>query len=291
MVRESLRRRENVAGDIFVDSTCIDCDTCRWMSPDVFARVGGMSAVVRQPKDPGSRRHALEALVSCPTASIGTVTKAADLRSVGFPIPVAGAVHHCGYHAESSFGATSYLIRRPDGNVLVDSPRFAAPLVRRLEALGGVAWLVLTHRDDVADHAKFARHFGLRRLVHGLDARGLDGVETFAGTEPFEVLPGLTAIPTPGHTAGHACFRWQDPSGERFLFTGDHLAYDDGAGHLEAWPDVCWHDWGEQTRSMERLVQHPFEWALPGHGRRGHMPWPQMEAELRRLVGWMERQA
>jgi glyoxylase-like metal-dependent hydrolase (beta-lactamase superfamily II) len=62
-----------------------------------------------------------------------------------------GSVLFCGYASESSFGASSYLIRRPEGNVLVDSPRFASPLVRRLEELGGVALMVLTHRDDVAD--------------------------------------------------------------------------------------------------------------------------------------------
>ncbi|MCD9644339.1 hypothetical protein HAX54_032525 [Datura stramonium] len=27
------RRPQNVSGDFFVDHTCIDCDTCRWMAP------------------------------------------------------------------------------------------------------------------------------------------------------------------------------------------------------------------------------------------------------------------
>lgn len=30
------RRTQNVEGDIFVDNTCIDCDTCRWMVPVRF---------------------------------------------------------------------------------------------------------------------------------------------------------------------------------------------------------------------------------------------------------------
>ena len=33
------RRPENVPGDLFVDHTCIDCDTCRWMAPGVFDAV------------------------------------------------------------------------------------------------------------------------------------------------------------------------------------------------------------------------------------------------------------
>jgi hypothetical protein len=33
------RRAENVPGNIYVDTTCINCDTCRWMSPGVFEEV------------------------------------------------------------------------------------------------------------------------------------------------------------------------------------------------------------------------------------------------------------
>ena len=64
------------------------------------------------------------ALVSCPTASIGTQSKH-DVTAVtaALPDPIDNNVYHCGYHAESSFGATSYLIVREEGNVLVDSPR------------------------------------------------------------------------------------------------------------------------------------------------------------------------
>ncbi len=29
---------ENVPGDFFVDSTCIDCDACRQIAPSVFGR-------------------------------------------------------------------------------------------------------------------------------------------------------------------------------------------------------------------------------------------------------------
>ncbi len=32
-------------------------------------------------------------------------------------------VYHCGYHSEKSFAACSYLITRPGGNVMVDTPR------------------------------------------------------------------------------------------------------------------------------------------------------------------------
>ncbi len=29
------RRPENAPGDFYVDAACIDCDTCRWLAPDL----------------------------------------------------------------------------------------------------------------------------------------------------------------------------------------------------------------------------------------------------------------
>ena len=60
-------RQENVAGDFYVDHTCIDCDTCRWMDPETYGRVGNMSAVVRQPETPEELERAMQALITCPT--------------------------------------------------------------------------------------------------------------------------------------------------------------------------------------------------------------------------------
>jgi ferredoxin len=57
-----IRRNENVAGDFFVDETCIDCDLCRQIAPETFADVAGQSAVVRQPSTPDGELEALKAL-------------------------------------------------------------------------------------------------------------------------------------------------------------------------------------------------------------------------------------
>ena len=121
------------------------------------------------------------ALVACPTASIGTASRPnAREAAAAFPTPVFDNVFFCGYTSEASFGAWSYLIvRAPEdgGNILVDSPRFAAPLVRRIEQMGGVALMFLSHRDDIADHAKFAAHFGCPRVMHEADGAARLGIE------------------------------------------------------------------------------------------------------------------
>ena len=64
------RLPENVSGDFFVDSSCIDCDTCRQIAPATFRDHGGQSSVHRQPVTEQETHLALMALISCPTASI-----------------------------------------------------------------------------------------------------------------------------------------------------------------------------------------------------------------------------
>jgi hypothetical protein len=43
---------ENVEGSIFVDATCIDCDSCRQLAPTVFGETCEFSFVKRQPRNP-----------------------------------------------------------------------------------------------------------------------------------------------------------------------------------------------------------------------------------------------
>src|SRR6188768_2513088 len=99
---------DNVAGDFFVDASCIDCDTCRWMAPETFDRVGEQSCVHHQPATPTEIERAIQALIACPTASIGTQARHdVATASTAFPILVDEDVDHCGFHSEASFGATS----------------------------------------------------------------------------------------------------------------------------------------------------------------------------------------
>jgi glyoxylase-like metal-dependent hydrolase (beta-lactamase superfamily II)/ferredoxin len=292
MARVQDRLAGNAAGEFFVDGSCIDCDTCRWLAPEVFARSPreGMSVVAAQPGSEGERERALMALVACPTASIGTLHKLDPRAAMArFPEPIEDGVHYVGYASPDSFGASSYLITRPSGNVLVDSPRATRPLLERLEALGGVRFLFLTHRDDVADHAVFRQRFGCERILHRADVTAeTRGVERIVdGDAPIALDGELTVIPVPGHTRGSAALWYRD-----FLFTGDHLAADeDRAGELDAWPGVCWYSWAEQTRSMARLRDFAFRRVLPGHGRRFFAAThEELRAALDRLIARMPSQ-
>ena len=280
-------RPGNAPGDFFVDSTCIDCDTCRWVARGLFTRVDGGSAVTRQPATPQERRAAFLALRACPTASIGCQGDKSGLKDADFPMELEPGLFYLGYASEHSFGAASYLLVRPGGNVMVDGPRFHEPLAKAIEALGPVAWMVLTHRDDVADHDRWAARLGCRRVLHRDDVDGgTRGVELQPqGLERVELAPGLTFIPVPGHTRGHAVLH----ADGRYLFTGDHLEFDEDAGTLRAFRDFCWYDWGRQTESMRRLLDLCFSWVLPGHGRQRRDSPEQMRDWLRDCVAWMEK--
>lgn len=290
MANVALRVPENVPGDFYVDSTCIDCDACRQIAPETFSEDGDYSIVHHQPNSAADEKRALMALVACPTASIGTIEHHdAHIGIDAFPELITENVYFCGFTAESSFGAWSYLIVRPDnqgGNVLIDSPRFATQLVKKIEAMGGVRTMVLTHRDDVADHARFAERFGCQRVMHTADGAGRLGIENvIRGDGPVELDNELIAIPVPGHTRGHAVLLYRD----KFLFTGDHLAWSPRRNTLIAFRDACWYSWSEQTKSMERLLEYDFEWVLPGHGRIHQDDGPNMSAHLVRCIEWMKK--
>jgi glyoxylase-like metal-dependent hydrolase (beta-lactamase superfamily II)/ferredoxin len=290
MARISARLTENASGEFFVDDGCIDCETCRIVAPRVFSRSDsvGMSIVRSQPQSKEETLRAKMALVACPTSAIGTESKL-DLGPAvaAFPEHITDGVFYCGFASERSFGASSYLIVREDGNMLVDSPRAAGPLMDRIASLGGARIMFLTHRDDVADHAKYARRFECQRILGSADV----GPETRAierlieGDEPVALASDLLVIPVPGHTRGSLALLYQG----KFLFTGDHLWGSDDGERLEASRNVCWYSWTKQTRSMERLLDFDFEWVLPGHGRRLQGSPQVMRQRLGELLTRMRR--
>ncbi|HEY3104097.1 MAG TPA: MBL fold metallo-hydrolase [Pyrinomonadaceae bacterium] len=289
MANVALRLPENVPGDFFVDSTCIDCDACRQIAPETFAEDTDYSIVHRQPQTDEEIRRAMMALVACPTGSIGTVAHHdARFGIDAFPELIAENVYYCGFNAESSFGAWSYLIVRPEeegGNVLIDSPRFATQLVKKIDVIGGVRTMFLTHKDDVADHQRFADRFNCERVMHADDGGQRLGMErVIRGGDPVELDQDLIAIPVPGHTRGHMVLLYRN----KFLFTGDHLAWSPNRQTLIAFRNACWYSWTEQTKSMRKLLDYEFEWVLPGHGRIHHDTGGKMKAHLQRCIGWME---
>jgi len=63
----------NAPGSFYNDLSCIDCDMCREIAPEVFRRDDeeGQSYVWRQPDSPDELARAREAMDRCPTETIG----------------------------------------------------------------------------------------------------------------------------------------------------------------------------------------------------------------------------
>ena len=291
------RRVANSHGNIFVDESCIDCDTCRWMAPEVYGRAGSKSFVHKQP-EASQQAAALAAAVACPTGSIRTETPDPGMKAVlsSFPLPIDAArlphVFHLGYHCPASFGATPYLLTAaPHGNVMIDCPRYNSRLAKQLDALGGVDVLLLTHMDDVGDMARWKERYPqLQRYMHAADVGGpkewpyidMRGVEHQLSDDArssssvgessgrWRVLPGLSAIWTPGHSRGSLSFLAEASlTGgiEGALFTGDHFCFSGRLGRLDGMARYGW-DLPLQSESIRKLANEPYLWVLPGHGRR-----------------------
>jgi len=277
---------ENVEGAFFVDSTCINCDTCRQLAPTVFRDAGEYSSVCAQPQNDNEEREAFRALLACPTGSIGTRSdnKAKSYFS-DFPLRIDDNIYYCGFNSEKSYGANSFFVQHKDGNWLIDSPKYLPYLAKKFEEMGGIKYIFLTHRDDIADADQYAHKFKARRIIHKDDADSQPDCETIIeGKETVQFAPEFKIIPVPGHTRGHMVLIYKDT----FLFSGDHLHYDTNRKHLAAYRSVCWYSWPEQIKSMAKLAKHRFQWVLAGHGNRIHLDENEMSKQMNELVEKMK---
>ena len=83
---------------------------------------------------------------------------------------------------------------------------------------------VLPCRDDVSDHAKWAKHFNAQRILHKDEVvPDTEAVEIkLTGTGPWQLPDGsddVEIVFTPGHTEAHACLYYKP---DKAIFTGKH---------------------------------------------------------------------
>ncbi|MCA9801384.1 MAG: MBL fold metallo-hydrolase [Cyanobacteria bacterium HKST-UBA02] len=269
----------SVEGNFFVDTSCINCDTCRALAPSVFGEFGDFAGVKKQPQNKEERRLAMRALICCPTGSIGT-HEPNNAREVlmDFPLLIDRNVYYCGFNSPRSAGGFSYLVIHPDGNWMTDAPKFNSRVVDFLERNGGLKYIFLTHRDDAAEQAKYAEHFGARRIVHELELEVCPRAEVvIQGLEERQLEDDFTVIPQPGHTEGHMMLLYD----RKFLFSGDAFTCNRYFDGLNLWPPLyTWYDWEAAIASAERLADFDFEWMLPGHGRKMHRSVEEMRESL-----------
>jgi glyoxylase-like metal-dependent hydrolase (beta-lactamase superfamily II) len=283
MADERRRLDGNVEGPWFVDASCIDCDAVRQIAPTMFGREGRFSIVTRQPSTSEEETLMWRAVIACPTRSVRRAPPLPRPRGL-YPWELGGGVHLTGHNAESSFGANAFFVTRPEGNLLVDAPRWTRELVDAFDAAGGIDHVLLTHRDDVADAGRYADRFGARVWIHAADAAAAPfATDVVDGLDPVTIRPGLELVPIPGHTRGSVAFVLED----RVLFSGDSLYWSRTRQDLAVHVHATWYSLDVQIASLARLAEQArFSWVLAGHGDRAETTHDDMH---RRLLALVER--
>lgn len=148
----------------------------------------------------------------------------------------------------------AYLLTRPQGNILFynTSRDSASPVIQEL---GGIAWQLLSHQDEVGQPLQTIRErFGAKLGIHELEreaAAKFCEPDLLFG-ESAQPVDGVDIIHTPGHTPGSTCFQVTGQDGLVYLFTGDTLYRAEGgvwrAGMIDGYSN------GPQLRSsLEKL--------------------------------------
>jgi glyoxylase-like metal-dependent hydrolase (beta-lactamase superfamily II) len=279
------RHELNAPGPWYVDTRCINCSAARTVAPGLIVEKGKQSVFARQPETPEELMMAWRARLLCPTESVRTSADE-EMPAGIFPQEMTNGVYRLGYNARSSYGAHSFLVQRPPGNVVIDAPRWADSVVATIEARGGLSDILLTHRDDAADAERYAKHFGAHVSIHEADCAAAPYADrVLRGSDPIVLDDDLLAIPAPGHTKDSVVYLWD----RRCLFTGDTLSWSFDQNDLLAFRELCFYSWEELTLSLERLLAHRFEWVFAGHGGSNHLPADEMRSRLAALVERMRQ--
>ena len=230
----------------------------------------GRSFLITQPVGVEQEAELWRAAAACPTKSIGNRDQLREPAGI-FPYRMTDGVFALGNNARSSFAAHSFLVARPDGNLMIDSPRFNRPLADSIDALGGIAHVLLSHRDDVADADRWAERYGARVWIGETDADAAPYATDLTGVESVTVIsPGAVSIPAPGHTQGHVLYHVDD----RVLFTGDTLHWNHRRGEFDVFPKQTFFSWAALADTMDLIAALKVEWMFAGHGM-----WHKVSAE------------
>lgn len=319
---------------LFVTRRCCGAFNCRNFAPTLLAEVppaddstvsysllpgsfehGAFTGVVKQPATPEEYYAAKAAVRACAFNAIELrgqrIEVPAPLTSAFHPRELQDGVFLMGAAdvSDKTFGAMSYLIARPEGNILVDLPRPSEALFEFLDKKGGLEWLFISHKDHAAGHQAVAARMGCKRIIGAADVC-LKETEHMAYTGDVEVtiqeqsgifsLDGeamscigdadLAILPTPGHTPGGLCLVYK----RTFFFTGDHIAHSHAKNRMTAHRIECWQDWATLRKSTETLLQRMqagdlcFHWILPGHGEINHYESPASATKaMENCIEWM----
>jgi glyoxylase-like metal-dependent hydrolase (beta-lactamase superfamily II) len=266
----------------YVDDRCTNCDVARQLAPELIGEVDGRSKILRQPQNEAEIDALHAAAHACPPRSIRHTSLPLDPTRDPFPMRLDDGLYLCGHNSQQTAGANSYLLLRPTGNLMIDTPRWSESLIARYEAFGPITDVLLTHADHAAHGRRYADRLGARLWIHEGDLSAAPNADRILrGIDPVEVVAGVVAHPLPGHTKGSVLY----VADERYCFSGDSFAWSRTTKDIEVFNTVVWYSIVELAASLARSVERlRFEWLLPGHGDRKRLPAEEMTRRLRALA-------
>lgn len=164
-----------------------------------------------------------------------------------------------------------FLLQRRTGNAFVYSSSRIKSYYDHIDELGGVAIVLLNHRDEATRHVTtLASRYDAPVRAHRaeVDACTERGVESITALTESETQLGtdLVAIHTPGHTPGVVSYLWSNPADDRcYLFAGDtitKLTIDHAADVLSFHPYPGNID--DLHRTLTTLAERPSDVLVPG---------------------------
>lgn len=202
------------------------------------------------------------------------------------------------HRLDGARGANAYLIEAGDRSVVVDTG-MASGAKRvvdevRAASIPAVTDIVITHYDPdhIGSAAALQRETGATVWLGEADTRILRGelpaptrtrramrrlsrpghadlpeLRELADDGETEIVPGLVAIPAPGHTPGHHIVRWRG-----VVLIGD--AGRMSKGRLVHLPRLLVSDRGQADATLDAIVALRPRLVLPGHGAAGRLGQP-----------------
>ncbi|MBE1465130.1 4Fe-4S domain-containing protein [Kibdelosporangium phytohabitans] len=154
--------RPNTSADTewSVDDRCTNCDVARQLAPGLIGEADGKSVILHQPRNAAEDLLPHAAAYACHARSIRRADAPLEPALDPYPMRIEGPVFLCGHNSSQTAGANSYLLVRPCGNIMIDTPRWSEPLAARYERLGAVTDVLLTHRDHATHGRRYADRFG-----------------------------------------------------------------------------------------------------------------------------------
>jgi len=151
---------------------------------------------------------------------------------------------------KDTLGATAYLIVENQSHILVDCPAWDQENQDFLRNVGGVSWLVITHRGGIGKVQQIQETFGCQVLIQEQEAYLLPELQVTTFQQKFSLTPQTEILWTPGHSPGSSCLYYHAQGG--ILFSGRHLLPDKEGLPVPLRTSKTFH-WPRQIRSVQML--------------------------------------